>query len=362
VAEVELWVEPERAAPAVVPGIESAAPVRHGPARAAPARGGPDARRVAEPTALSTGPDGIAGVTTGRMAMRGGSTSPDGIAAVTTGRMAMRGGERRPASGVDDPGPRRFDARADAAPDPGPPARDPLVLPPVGRISPRVRSELRPDHGRHRIDDGKIAATVGRDGRVALRDKSQWSVPLPTRKGVVDLFRSWLRDPEGHAKGRLMPEIAGSDFQAVRIVEGGLPDVTDQVMRAFGEDPYSARKLDLLDRTRDERAGIAASNRRDDLRDSIPMLRRQLAAIWGDRRIAAAERRRLLFELWDECAETGDEQTIAAARTARAAIVVFIRRNLPAGTDAAYTASELRALDATRTSTARFDPYAAAEP
>lgn len=261
-----------------------------------------------------------------------------------TGSVGSDGERARPA-------PLDLSPRIDVGVPPSSPP-SPLELPARSDWS-RPESELRPDHGDYRIDDGPIAAKVRPDGSVALRDKSQWRLPLPGRKDVVKFYESWKRDPVGHAMGRLMP-----GGETVKVFEGGMPDITDVVMRAVGEDPYAARKLDLLDRTRDERAGIAAVHRRDSLRESIPALRRQLAALWRDRRLPAVERRRLLFDLWDECAETGSDDVVASAATARAVIVAFIRRKLPPGSRDAYTDAELRRLNASRTSSAPFAPYA----
>jgi O-methyltransferase involved in polyketide biosynthesis len=46
-----------------------------------------------------------------------------------------------------------------------------------------------------------------------------------------------------------------------------------------------------------------------------------------------------------------------AARRAREQIVDFVREHLPEGSALAFTVGELRALDATRSSRQRFEPY-----
>jgi hypothetical protein len=127
-------------------------------------------------------------------------------------------------------------------------------------------------------------------------------------------------------------------------------------MRAAGQDPYAARKLAFLDRTREERMRLAAAENTANLRDALAGKAAELERIWrapGD----PAAQRRLLFTLWDECAETGSGEVVAAARAVRATVVAFIRRRLPRGSTAGYGDEELAALNARRTSRERFDPY-----
>jgi hypothetical protein len=66
---------------------------------------------------------------------------------------------------------------------------------------------------------------------------------------------------------------------------------------------------------------------------------------------ALAERRQLLFELWDECDNTN------SGREARASILAFIRRRLPLGGADAYSPDELERLNGRRTTAEPFDPY-----
>ena len=70
-----------------------------------------------------------------------------------------------------------------------------------------------------------------------------------------------------------------------------------------------------------------------------------------------AARRDALFELWDECAETGPEQLVTAGREARKLVVGVIRARLPAGSADAYSSDELVALNKTKQSKATFAPY-----
>ncbi len=211
-----------------------------------------------------------------------------------------------------------------AEPDLGPlPPPGPLEMRvPTLRISPRKpRSEMVPDgNGRRRVEDGPTTAHVERDGRVAFEDKPSIGFELP-------------------------------------IITGGSFELTDLVMRSAGQDPYSSRKMELLDRTRPERMQMAATEQSSNLKDAVMRTPATLEEIWrrpGD----LAGKRRLFFTLWDECAETGSAEVLASARAVRAAIVAFIRRRLPQGSRAGYPDRELDRLNARRTSRERFAPYA----
>jgi hypothetical protein len=133
-------------------------------------------------------------------------------------------------------------------------------------------------------------------------------------------------------------------------------DATDEIMRANGMDPYLRQKLAFMDRTRDERFQIAAVWRSESLREALHQMPGELDRLWragGD----PAARRRLLFQLWDECAETGSPQVVATARAVRGTVLAFIRRRLPRGSGHGYSDQELAALNRSRTSRERFAPY-----
>jgi hypothetical protein len=68
-----------------------------------------------------------------------------------------------------------------------------------------------------------------------------------------------------------------------------------------------------------------------------------------------AGRKAGLFELWDDCAETGGDEVVAGGTAARALVLGVIRGRLR-GSDA-YTTAELAQLNARRRSTAVFAPY-----
>ena len=127
-------------------------------------------------------------------------------------------------------------------------------------------------------------------------------------------------------------------------------------MRSKGIDPYASRKLKLLDATRDERVQIGNRHRAQQLAMTPQIVQRNLARLWAATPDTAA-RKQALFELWDECVETGDPAVVAAAAAARRLVIAFIRARLPAGSPDAFTPAELDALALARRSQAAFQPY-----
>lgn len=223
------------------------------------------------------------------------------------------------------------------APDPGPPPSSPLALPGPPPAAPDVRDAWMPTgEGTYRADDLAFTAQIARDGTVTIDDK-------PSLQLTPNLPRV-RENPLHPGNVLLMMDIAKFD-------------VTDWLMRRSGMDPYAARKARFLDQTRDARAAMRAQARREDLRDALAELPDLLDAVWRDPGRTVAERRELMFLLWDECAEKGSDELVTASRTARATILGFIRRTLPPGSPDAYTAAELDALNAARKSTQQFAPY-----
>jgi hypothetical protein len=131
-------------------------------------------------------------------------------------------------------------------------------------------------------------------------------------------------------------------------------DVTDGAMRAAGIDPYAAAKLRYLDRTRDQRVEIGKQHTREQLARSADYASQNVWRLWRSTGDLAA-RKRGLFELWDECEESGDAARVAGGAAARAFIINFIQWKLTGAN--AYTAEELARLNKGRRSRARFVPY-----
>jgi len=151
----------------------------------------------------------------------------------------------------------------------------------VAHAQPEERQDVwvvHPD-GTMTSDQGTYVARIAPDGSVALRDAPNVQ-------------------PD--------PSILGATF-----------DVTDAFMRSRGDDPYASAKLDFLDRSRDLRVVQGKAFRADQLAHADAIMLANIDAMWA-RLPDTASRKQALFELWDECAETGDPALVAAGRAARA--------------------------------------------
>jgi len=151
-----------------------------------------------------------------------------------------------------------------------------------------------------------------------------------------------------------------------------MPGLKDLVPAMQGVKFWIKRKRRLLNATKDMRLKMAVDFASKNIDKQLKRLHRDLIAIWTSDQ-PPHTRRGLLFEAWDDCDERItvqlpgftdrdseiDELRTSAGEKARAQILAFIRRHLPADSGDAYTDAELRTLNAKRVSKARFAPYAA---
>ncbi len=144
---------------------------------------------------------------------------------------------------------------------------------------------------------------------------------------------------------------------AIRFEDKLSLDITDALIRLHGEDPYRYEKAKLMERTREERAGMAVAERTDRLHGAVARMPAYLEKVWTHTAWPAAQRRVALFALWQEVAEDGADEVVSTGRMVRATIAAFIRRRLPEGSRDAFTREEIEALNRGRTCTARFEPY-----
>ena len=205
-----------------------------------------------------------------------------------------------------------FDAAFDAYSDAHPPDIPP---PPSGELKPSGNGTFESDHPAFKVK-------VDRDGTAHIDDK---------------------------------PDVGDVHVSGIGIA--GRASFDDWAMRKAGIDPYSSAKRQWLDKTRDERARIAMANRKEDLARAPEFMRRNLAWAWNKTANDPDARKQALFELWDECAETGDDDLVAAGHAARAYVVGFIRAHLGPDQPGAFTADDLARLNAHRRSKATFEPY-----
>ena len=249
-------------------------------------------------------------------------------------RLAMRGG-----NGKLDLSPHHWDA---------------LEHVPAGTVAQPVAPEpvttTRADVERA-TETETFAIDVGRDGTAHVHDKRNLHLNVPTKKKLLD----WLG--EGVDPGALQP---GDGSPTATVPPIGVTiakfDITDFAMRLHGDDPYAAEKLRALDATRDQRVGIGAKHEHDQLARASWLVQSNLDHLWDAIRDPTA-RKRALFELWDECAETGSQDLVEAGASARARVVKLIRTKLPAGSLDAFTAAELDAFNREKQSRAQFAPY-----
>lgn len=176
-----------------------------------------------------------------------------------------------------------------------------------------------------------LAAVAARDQHELQRKGAGYEADHATFEGEVE--------PDGTA----------------HIVEKRSYDPTEILMKKYGNDPYASNKLRMLDRTRDERYEIGKQYKTRRLAQSAVLAQTNLAYLWAHT-TSTAERKEALFEMWDECAETGTDELVAGGTAARKMIVGFIRANLTG--EAAFTASELASFNAKKKSRAAFAPYA----
>jgi hypothetical protein len=246
---------------------------------------------------------------------------------------------------------------------------------------------LQDDGATKKSNQGVFVAKVEADGTVKLTDSANVNVhlALPSARGIATGLQSWYysdKDPGrgGEREGdgtsvnaplaralQLSPgattdttddSLKPKDREVTAIVPvlaGGF-DVTDAMMRRHGVDPYASKKLKFLDATRDERVQVGNKHRAEQLAQVPVIMQQNLHALWAGR-LDLAARKRALFELWDECAETGDPAVVTAAQAARRLVIGFIRGHLPAGSADAFTAAEVAALARTQQSKAVFEPY-----
>jgi hypothetical protein len=181
----------------------------------------------------------------------------------------------------------------------------------------------------------------------------------PDRFVVVEEPDGSFSSDEGGFTGYIHPDGSVSMVDKPPLQLQGLGasfDITDLAMRAAGMDPYASAKLRYLDNTRDMRVAMGNEHRAQLLAASSDLMRGNIEAALAGLSDPRA-RKQALFELWDECAETGEPALVEAGAAARATLRAYIQREMT-GPDA-FTPMELSQLNARRTSAIAFQPYEA---
>lgn len=133
-------------------------------------------------------------------------------------------------------------------------------------------------------------------------------------------------------------------------------DLTEEWMRANGQDPLRNERAWFMEGTQElrDRLHAQASARYDT--SSLSALVRRLGEISGNGRLSIAQKHQAVFDVWDDCA------TDAIGDRAREEIVTFIADHFPAGTQLAFTETEIRAFNQRSASPVPFAPYARTAP
>jgi hypothetical protein len=234
------------------------------------------------------------------------------------------------------------------------------------------------------IDDRTFTAHVNDDGTVAnIDDKPNFNVHIavPHPGAMGKAIADWANDPYAYTQRLPQPGdgietaprgdhariagVTGDDQKPdqgqtpIPVIAGGF-DVTDWIARkALGKakgDPYAARKRAALEATFDERLEMGRMHRKQALDHAEQSAQASLESLWSSN-ASLRDKKEGIFEMWDDCAESGEPVVVAAGARARLQIVRFIRVRLPRGSDAAFTSAELDSFNAHKTSHARFAPY-----
>ena len=306
-------------------------------------------------------------------------TSPRGVTAARAQVGGARPGGSAPATGARTiasmPAPTLLSMRgpgtlevaapvAEVAPAPSPEPAS--ILPSPTAVAARLVGPAAP--GLAALPDGALSRTPGpAEGAPGTAASSGASVEiLPGAGAARARVVAWARDP--YAFNRALDHRDPNDPDPS--IEPGIFGV-----RPAGEDPEPEDHLmimpllsgtfDLLSggparprRARADRPAHPEVERAHARRLALEALPARLEELWGDERLDAAERRRLIYAMWAECAAANDDdpELVEAGTAARAIITRFVRTRLPAGGPDAYTPEDLAGLNAGRAGSP-FAPY-----
>src|SRR5262245_46926261 len=124
-----------------------------------------------------------------------------------------------------------------------------------------------------------------------------------------------------------------------------------------GQDTGYREKNEAMEVTFQDPVRLRAQEESIRMRAALDALPVYLFTVWRQQKWPPQLRRRILFELWDECAEMGEAFRVAGGRAAREAIEDFVRKFLPENSAWGYTRAELAALNRHRESRRAFTPY-----
>lgn len=233
-----------------------------------------------------------------------------------------------------------------------PPRSSPGQPASAGLPRPKVSAEAG---GAYRYRDERFEMKIDVDGSFRFEDRTQ----VHEARGQDDpLLGIGGLNPFVYDRGR--PDVHESDPDPKFIARTGKIDLNDMILRLRGEDPYRHEKGRALQETGELRAELCERSRMEDLKAFLLRLPGELRAIWAREDRTEAERRAMLFEVWDQCREEGTAEAAKYADAARELVIDFIHENMPPSSLHAYTVDEIAALNARRRSRDSFLPYGAA--
>jgi hypothetical protein len=182
-------------------------------------------------------------------------------------------------------------------------------------------------HGPH------LTATIAEDGRVHFFDERP--TPGQAATPVIGAAQAYKAATRGRSAGRNL----------LQLLTHPTLSLSDEDLR---HDTHHGPKMAFIDATAAFRADLRAAFDHKARGRALEGLRQRVRTA-ADPARPLPDRHQLIFELWQECEDS------PAGAQARATIEDEVRRQLPAGTPAAFTASELARLNAGQKPT--FDPY-----
>jgi hypothetical protein len=162
-----------------------------------------------------------------------------------------------------------------------------------------------------------------------------------------------FHDPKGVGIDHSPFQTVGS---GVGVGVSGSFDLTDRVMKYAGQDAYASTKRKMADDTREQRLCMARRYKGERQKQELFTLSTKVRRIAARADLPAAQRRELVFAIWDECLEESNATTDYGAM-ARATIMSIAREAFPAGSDVAYQPADLLAFNGRRSSRQAFAPY-----
>lgn len=235
--------------------------------------------------------------------------------------------------------------------------------------TPRTAVDLEPDGGgrlRHRGDG--FTAIIYPDGSVQFRDHGGTA---DLNIFGLDLWRQRFREPEPERHPPWFTGVIQDALYPRHVAPFGPAPMLAGIGGRFGgladgrrKNRHKGAKQAFLVATEALRFRLANDWYKKRLQSELADLGGQLLEVWRDSKLPLAERKRRIFERWEECEDpaTGrrteiDAMRLEVARTARAKIEAFVRQVAPYGSPQAFSEAELDRLNAGRAGKIRFRPY-----